>query len=226
QVAFLQKSEEILLAKIRREEAKDMLVHSDCIVLIRGWIATADINELKDDLADCLTENTCFFSLEKPSKEEIDQKKVPTKLKNKKWIQPFESLTSMYALPEYEEIDPTPWMAPFYFVFFGMMVADLGYGLVLLIGTTIGLKFITLKASFYRFFKLFQILSLSVIFWGVIYGSAFGVELPFQQLNPTQDFMTIFMMSLIFGGIQLFTGLFLAAKEKIKRKDYLAARSE
>src|SRR5699024_10035722 len=68
--------------------------------------------------------------------------------------------------------------------------------------------------------------SLSVIFWGIIYGTAFGVELPFQQLNPTEDFMTIFMISLVFGGLQLFTGLFLAAKENLKRKDYLSAVRE
>src|SRR5699024_4239498 len=105
-------------------------------------------------------------------------------------------------------------------------VADLGYGLILLLGTTAGLKFFGLKPSFQSFFKLFQILSLSVIFWGIIYGTAFGVELPFQQLNPTEDFMTIFMISLVFGGLQLFTGLFLAAKENLKRKDYLSAVRE
>src|SRR5699024_5582345 len=60
----------------------------------------------------------------------------------------------------------------------------------------------------------------------IIYGSAFGATLPFQLLNPTEDFLTIFMLSLIFGGVQLFTGLFLAAKEHIRKKEYLSAVSE
>src|SRR5699024_7611114 len=57
-------------------------------------------------------------------------------------------------------------------------------------------------------------------------GSLFGVEMPFQLLAPTEDFMTIFALSVFFGGIQIYTGLFLAANENIKKKDYLSAISQ
>ncbi|MDN6145185.1 MAG: V-type ATP synthase subunit I, partial [Tetragenococcus koreensis] len=226
QVAYLQLNEEILLTKIQREKTKENLVHSNYVVVIRSWIAAEDLPEIKKELFQVFGENELYFSLEEPTRQQIDENKVPTKLKNKALIQPFESLTSMYAMPKYEEIDPTPWMAPFYFVFFGMMVADTGYGLIILLASTIGLHFIPLKRNIKTFLRLFQILSFSIIFWGIIYGSAFGADLPFQLLNPTEDFMTIFMISLVFGGIQLFTGLFLAAKENIKKKDYLSAVRE
>ncbi|GAA3009603.1 V-type ATP synthase subunit I [Tetragenococcus solitarius] len=226
QVAYLQLNEEILLTKIQREKAKENLVHSNYVVVIRSWIAAEDLPTIKKELFQVFAEDELYFSLAEPTPQQIEDNKVPTKLKNKALIQPFESLTSMYAMPKYEEIDPTPWMAPFYFVFFGMMVADLGYGAIILLASTIGLHFIPLKRNIKKFLRLFQILSFSIIFWGIIYGSAFGAELPFQLLNPTEDFMTIFMISLVFGGIQLFTGLFLAAKENIKKKDYLSAVRE
>lgn len=226
QVAYLQLNEEILLTKIQREKAKENLVHSNYVVVIRSWIAAEDLPIIKKELFQVFAEDELYFSLAEPTPQQIEDNKVPTKLKNKALIQPFESLTSMYAMPKYEEIDPTPWMAPFYFVFFGMMVADLGYGAIILLASTIGLHFIPLKRNIKKFLRLFQILSFSIIFWGIIYGSAFGAELPFQLLNPTEDFMTIFMISLVFGGIQLFTGLFLAAKENIKKKDYLSAVRE
>lgn len=225
-IAYLQLNEEILLTKIQREKTKENLVYSNYVVVIRSWIATEDLPKIKSELFQIFAEEELYFSLTEPTQQQIEDNKVPIKLKNKPLIQPFESLTSMYAMPKYEEIDPTPWMAPFYFVFFGMMVADLGYGAVILLISTIGLRFISLKRNIKEFLRLFQILSFSIIFWGLIYGSAFGMDLPFQLLNPTEDFMTIFMLSLVFGGIQLFTGLFLAAKENIKKKDYLSAVRE
>ncbi len=225
QIVYLQLNEEILLTKLAREKVKENLAASDYLIVIRGWIASDELATIQKNLFAVFTQEELYFSVEAPSRSQIEQNEVPTKLKNKKLIQPFESLTGMYALPKYEEIDPTPWMAPFYLVFFGMMVADLGYGLLMLLATTLGLKLLTLPRSTHKFVQLFQTLSVSVIFWGVIYGSAFGVTLPFQLLSPTEDFMTIFMISLLFGGVQIFTGLFLAAKENIKRKDYLSAIS-
>src|SRR5699024_9720668 len=99
-----------------------------------------------------------------------------------KFVEPFESVTEMYSLPKYDDIDPTPFMMPFYLVFFGMMSADLGYGLVLLIGTYLAQKFFNLERGMAKFLRFFHLLSYSVIIWGLIYGSFFGYELPFQLL--------------------------------------------
>lgn len=223
QVGYLQLNEEILLAKIAREKIKQTSAYSNYLVVIRGWVADDEIEGIKKQLLENFSPEELYFSFEAPTRKQIIDNAVPTKLKNRKLIQPFESLTGMYALPKYEEIDPTPWMAPFYLVFFGMMVADLGYGILMFLATTLGLKVLTLPTGTKKFVQLFQLLSVSVIFWGMIYGSAFGVTMPFQLLSPTNDFMTIFLISLIFGGIQIFTGLFLAAKENIKKKYYLSA---
>ena len=223
EVAQLQLAEEVILAKKERENVKAGLVKSENLVVLTGWLAKADCQHFETQLAQHFPNHEIYYTYSEPTEEEIVTLKTPTKLKNAAIVQPFEMLTEMYSLPQYREIDPTPWLAPFYFVFFGMMVADLGYGILMLLVTTFALKKIILRKGVARFMKLFQYLSVSTIVWGLIYGSCFGAELPFHVLSPSQDFMAIFGISMVFGGIQLFTGLFLAAKENIKKKDYLQA---
>lgn len=223
EVAQLQLAEEVILAKKERENVKAGLVKSENLVVLTGWLAKADCQHFETQLAQHFPNHEIYYTYSEPTEEEIVTLKTPTKLKNAAIVQPFEMLTEMYSLPQYREIDPTPWLAPFYFVFFGMMVADLGYGILMLLVTTFALKKIILSKGVARFMKLFQYLSVSTIIWGLIYGSCFGAELPFHVLSPSQDFMAIFGISMVFGGIQLFTGLFLAAKENIKKKDYLQA---
>lgn len=225
QVAILQLNEEVLLARLTRERAKEQLILEKYLVVIRAWVNEED-QELIVQKLEATHGNALFFSFESPTQEQIKENKVPTKLKNNRFVSPFEILTGMYSVPKYEEIDPTPWMAPFYLVFFGMMVADLGYGFLTFLGATLALKFLTLPRGTEKFVRLFQILSISIMAWGGIYGSLFGVALPIQLLVPTEDFMTIFGLSVVFGGIQIYTGLFLAAKENIKKKDYLSAISQ
>lgn len=223
QVYHLQQAEEVLLAQNQRELAQAGIVESQYLAVIRGWIGADEVPILKRVLAQAFPNEQVYLSLDDPTAEEIAANKTPTKLKNNPVVQPFEMLTEMYSIPKYDEIDPTPWMMPFYLVFFGMMVADFGYGLLMLVATTVGLKALTLPKGTQRFLKLFQYLSVSTIVWGLIYGSSFGVEMPVYLLSPSKDFMAIFGLSMVFGGIQIFTGLFLAGKENIRKKDYVAA---
>ena len=89
-------------------------------------------------------------------------------MKNGKIVSAFENLTEMYALPKYNEIDPTPLFTPFYIVFFGMMGADVGYGLILLLGTLFTLKFVNLNKKMKLMVQFFFYLSFSVIIWGFL----------------------------------------------------------
>lgn len=221
-IALLQQAEEFYLTKAQRSQMVRRLAANDRIIVLRGWMPvsaqTAAINQVKQSFNDDI-----YVSFDAPTEAEILANKVPTKLQNKAFIQPFEMLTEMYSLPKYNEIDPTPWMTPFYYVFFGMMVADLGYGLLMVAATTIGLTCLHLPQGTKRFMKLFQTLSVPTMIWGGIYGSFFGATLPIQLLSPSEDFMAIFGIAMVFGGLQLFTGLYLAARENIRKKDLLGA---
>lgn len=227
----LEWAEEILLAMAEREAVKDRFVMAPYLIVVQGWVGEDEKQELIQQVENTLSADEVFLSFEAPTEEEIDQE-VPTKLKNHPIVAPFEMLTEMYSLPKYHEFDPTPWMTPFYLVFFGMMVADIGYGLLMLIGAIIAQKLLVLPRGMQRFAKFFEILAIPSIIWGFIYSSFFGqalptevlgIHLPFPLLSTTDDVNTILVLSVIFGLIQILVGLFLAAKEHIKRKDYVDA---
>ena len=123
----------------------------------------------------------------------------------------------MYSYPKYNEVDPTPLLVPFYLVFFGMMVADAGYGLVMLIASFCAMKFIKLTKKNEDFARFFFYLSFPTIFFGFIYGSFFGdaVKIP-GLIDPSRDINTILGMSIVLGVIQIFFGLGIKAFVLIK----------
>ncbi|MBF8808415.1 MAG: V-type ATP synthase subunit I [Enterococcus lacertideformus] len=223
--------EEIFLARSERERIKERFICTPYLVLIQGWVDSEEKQELIQILQQVLSAEDVYLSFEEPTEKEIAEE-VPTKLKNHPIVAPFEMLTEMYSLPKYKEIDPTPWMTPFYLVFFGMMVADIGYGLLMFLGSFLIQKLVVLPRGMQRFAKFFEILAIPSIIWGFIYSSffgmalpkeVFGLHLPFPLLSTTDDVNTILILSVIFGLIQILVGLFIAAKEQIKRRDYVAA---
>lgn len=222
-IGELQWAEEVLLAMEEREKLKNQFVQSAFLVVLQGWISEDEVSLMVSELAELFGQDTIYLDFENPTDYE-EANEVPTKLKNNALVEPFEMLTEMYALPNYNEVDPTPWMMPFYLVFFGMMVADLGYGLLMLIATTAALKLLVLPTGMLKFAKFFQILSVPSMIWGLIYNSCFGASLPIPTLLSTQDdVIQILILSVIFGLIQILVGLFVAAKEHIKKKEYLDA---
>lgn len=156
-----------------------------------------------------------YLEIEDAKKDDPD---VPIILKNNKIASLFESVTNMYSLPKYDEVDPTFILSIFYWVFFGMMVADFAYGLILCIGSGIALKMFKFNDSTKKFLKFFFALSFSTMIWGLIYGSAFGdlITLPTQILDSSKDFMTVLILSLAFGGVHLAFGLGMKAYVLIK----------
>lgn len=205
-----------------RAEAGEGIEKTQTMLLISGWlekIHCAEIEKLLESGLSC----PYYLSFSAVSEEEISD--VPIVLRNKKAIAPFETLTEMYSLPAYDEVDPTPAMTPFYLIFFGMMVADLGYGLVLLIATFLVKRFMKPDRELKRNIDFFFALSFPTMLWGLIYGSFFGLELPFVLLSTSKDIIPIMVISIALGWIQLVTGLVLSVYISWRRKDVLGAFS-
>lgn len=221
----LETSEEVLLARKNRWLIHDRFIKDDKVFLLQGWIETDSFKSFETFVEDLIGAGNLYIEIEEPTDIEINEE-IPTKLKNHKLIKPFEMLTEMYSLPKYHEVDPTPWFMPFYFVFFGMMVADAGYGGLMLVATTVALRTI-LPRGMERFMRFFQILAVPTILWGLIYNSFFGFSLDYTPiLSTSDDVISILILSIVFGVIQIFIGLGLAAKENIKAKNYLGAVSD
>ncbi|MDT2831791.1 V-type ATP synthase subunit I [Vagococcus carniphilus] len=219
----LKMAEESVLAEIDRIHVKEMLAEYKDLTVIRGWIESDRAESFEKNVRAQLTSNLPVLMTFDETTQTED---VPTALKNNKLVKPFESLTEMYSLPKYGELDPTPLLTPFYMVFFGMMVADVGYGLLMLVGTLLLSKKKTLRRGVRNFISLFKILSVPVMIWGLIYGSFFGLSLPFHVLSPTEDMNSILILSVCFGMIQLLVGLLINGIQLVKKKDYLKSVSE
>ena len=217
----LQLSAEVTYNELQKEQAKNELVNGQHVFVLQGWLTTKAVDAVEVQLKDKLGEGEYVFLPLEIAEEEYEE--VPTVLENNTFLQPFENLTEMYGLPKYGELDPTPYTAPFYLVFFGMMAADLGYGALLWLGTFIMLKFFHFDKGTNRNLKFFHLLSYPVMIWGIIFGSAFGADLPFQPLSLSKDLITIMILSIIFGVIQIMVGLSLGAYSNLKKKAYVDA---
>lgn len=217
----LQLSSEVTYNELQKEQAKNELVNGQHVFVLQGWMTQKAADAVEGQLKEKLGEGEYVFLPLEITKEEYEE--VPTVLENNAFLQPFENLTEMYGLPKYGELDPTPFTAPFYLVFFGMMAADLGYGALLWLGTFIMLKFFHFDKGMNRNLKFFHLLSYPVMIWGIVFGSAFGADLPFQPLSLSKDLITIMILSIIFGVIQIMVGLSLGAYSNLKKKVYTDA---
>ena len=205
---------------IRMEAPKNFL-KTGRVVAIAGW-NTADSNEelqktIKQTLGD-----SYYLSFEEVQEKDIED--VPIKLKNNIVARNFESITEMYSMPRYNEIDPTPLLAPFYLIFFGMMVADIGYGALVLVGTLLAKGLFKLDEGKKKMINFFFWLSLPTMFFGLIFGSFFGDIIPMTPIiHPIQDINTVLILSVAMGVIQIFFGLGIKAYMMIRIGDPLGA---
>lgn len=221
---LLEKCEEYFANSKERLDCSKNFVGSKNTIVLSGWVPFELNNELEDIVKIATNDNYVLTFEEVGEDEDLE---VPVKLKNNKFVSAFESITEMYSLPNYKGIDPTPWLAPFYMIFFGMMVADIGYGLLVTIAALIGLKKFNLDDGAKKFAKLFVYLGLSTTAWGLIYGAGFGDFITFKSLlSQNDDIFTIMYLSIGFGVFQILMGLGIKAAVLIKTKQYFTAFSE
>ncbi len=162
---------------------------------------------------------------------------VPVLLENSKFSAPVEGITEMYALPNRRDVDPTPVMSFFYYLFFGMMLSDAGYGLVMLIGTTIALKKMRLEEKMRKTLIMFRNCGVSTVIFGALFGSWFGdiIQVVGEQFfnkdvgsvalwfEPIDDPIKLLLYSFALGICHLFLGLAVSLKMKWSEGDRLGA---
>ena len=205
---------------------KQKLLATDTTVMIFGWIP-----EAREGSAKALLEKyCCAYELASPTEED----KPPILLKNNGFAANFEWVLGMYSYPTYGRFDPTFIMSIFYFIIFGIMFADAGYGLVLMLACFLGVKLMKPKEGMKRFLLMFGYCGISCLVFGVLFGAYFGdfplafmrnilgmteAELPNLALlgstganlavlfDPLQNPMGFLIFSLAFGAIHLIAGM-------------------
>jgi len=206
---------------LQRENVVSNFRKTDTVDIIEGYIP-ADMEYEFQKLITRISNRNSYLEISDVDK---DNPEVPILLKNSGLTGLFAFITQMYALPRYNEIDPTPILSLFYWVFFGMMVADFAYGLILCLVSGIALMVGNFNESTRKFLKFFFALSFSTMIWGLLYGSAFGdlIKLPTQVLDSSKDFMSILILSVIFGAVHLVMGLAIKAYILIKNRHFMDA---
>ncbi len=195
---------EALRNEALREESKQKFLSSEHVTYMSGWVYEEDW-EAFEAVVSKVTESVYDLSLEKA---EATSPEIPIKLRNNKFVSAFEPITNMYSQPRYDELDPTPLLAPFYAFFFGMMLADVGYGLVMGIVMFLAQKYLNLKKGTKDMVRLLMYVSIPTAFWGLIYGSFFGGIVPMKALvDIGSEYNTILVLALGFGIVHLFYGL-------------------
>lgn len=211
---------EYFYSRKERMKAKELILNSELLFLVSGWVTADEEEEIKQTIINDLDDNIAIISEDVLEEE---RESVPVQLDNPSFIKPFEVLIEMFSFPIYGEIDPTSWIAPFYFIFFGMMSADAGYGVLLWAGTFAMLKLFEMDEGLEQNIRFFNYNSIATIIFGLIFGSFFGFDLPFQLLSLQDDVITILIISIILGVIHIILGFQLDAYLKHKNGEHMEA---
>lgn len=216
---------------LRREEAKSRLVETDKVFLLEGWLPADCCTALEK----ALEPFTCAVETREPTEDEYPQ--VPVQLRNNKLTRPLNMVTEMYSLPAYGTLDPNPLMAPFFILFYGIMMADMGYGILMMIASVIIGKKYRPKGTSGELFSLLGLCGLSTFIVGAMTGGFFGdfltqlvaivspgtvFALP-KLFDPLDDLTMILIGSMALGVVQIITGMAISLIEKCKRKKFLDA---
>ena len=153
---------------IAREEAKTRLVDTETAFYFQGWLPVPALEQLGGTLAGF----TCAWETEDPKKEEYPQ--VPVQLKNNALTAPYSVVTEMYSLPAYDGLDPNPFIMPFFALFFGIMFADMGYGLLMVLGGLLGIKLLDPKGTMRNMLAMVAQCGVSTFLIGFLTGGFFG----------------------------------------------------
>lgn len=196
----------------------DKLPQSEYAFFVDGYVPSRYAEALKNKLESS-------FDIAVELKEPEESEDVPVELSNGILAEPMETVVESYSLPNKNEIDPSKILAVFYYVFFGMMLSDAGYGLLMVLGTGfILLKVKNLKPQMKKMMKLFFYCGISTTVWGFMFGSFFGdavnviattffnrpdIALKPIWFEPVSEPMRLLVFAFGLGIVHLFTGLFI-----------------
>ena len=216
--------------QIALAEAEDRLCSTDKVLVMEGWIPA----EKEKELGEVFDRFGCAWETVDPAEDEYPR--VPVQLKNNKFTNALNMVTNMYSLPAYGSRDPNPLMAPFFILFYGLMMADMGYGIIMIIAALVAMKKIKPRGGTLAFCQLLLYGGISTFVMGALTGGFFGNApeiiagmfgstwkgLPYL-FSPVRDSNMVLYGAMVLGLLHLNTGMAVNFQEKWKRGDKAAA---
>ena len=200
-------------------EALSSLGFTESTFILTGYIPEKYTERIQKELEAKFTASITFSD---PDEDED----VPVLLENSRFSSPVEGITKMYAMPSKSDVDPTPVMSFFYYLFFGMMLSDAGYGVLMVIGTCIALSKFKLEESMRKTLIMFRNCGVSTVIWGALFGSWFGdiIQVVGREFfgkevgsvalwfEPLDDPIKLLLFSFGLGILHLFLGVAVSFK--------------
>ena len=201
--------------EVSREEARGLMRDTGKACFLEGWIPAAQLPRLEKALEGL----ACAWEVRDPEPEEYPR--VPVQLENSTLTRPLNLVTEMYSLPAYDGLDPNPLMAPFFILFYGIMMADMAYGLLMILISAIVIRKARPRGTAYDLFALMGLCGGSTFVVGALTGAFLGDFIP-QLLRildpestfvlpalftPLTDTLAILVGSLALGFLQVVTGM-------------------
>lgn len=220
--------------RAEQQKATDLSMASRHVFWLSGYLPAKRAKEIQSLLEQ---KYGAVVQFEEPGPQE----NVPVAVENGPFAAPVEGVLNSFSLPGKGEIDPTFMMSLFYYFFFGMMLSDAGYGLVMVLACGFCLvKYKNMEPSWKKTLKMFLYSGISAAFWGAMYGSwfgdapkviastFFGSDFTIRPLwmDPLAEPMTLLMICMLFGIIHLFAGLGCKVYQSLRQKDYLSVVSD
>lgn len=184
---------------------------------IQGWVRADEVEKV-ESAVDSVTK-VCDLKFTDPEEGEIP----PTVMQNNKIVAPFEAVTELYSRPKIGSIDPNFLVAPFQFIFFGMMLSDAGYGLILTIALMVYMKLVRPHSNVAKLSTVILFGGVSTFLWGVAFGGWFGLEWHPLLFVPMKEPLKMLALCFALGAVHLLTGMGLKIYMDIRNGDVVAA---
>ncbi len=220
------------LAQADKYSAVENAAATESVFFIKGYIPERNAEEIKFEIE---RQFTAQMELTEPDYENAD---VPVLIENKSFAAGVESVTDMYSPPSNKDIDPNPVMSFFYYAFFGLMLSDAGYGLLMVIFSLIAKKKFKVRGNLKKTADAVLYCGISTVIWGALFGGWFGDLIPtvctaflgFEKapnlaiwLEPMNNSMELLMYCFIFGVIHLLAGYLLRFYILIRERNITSA---
>ncbi len=212
--AYLASIREMLEIELQKANASGMFKKTDKTFLIEGWIPKRNYDQLEKKVSEA---SDGRFYMESVHDDEL----APTQINRPKFLQPFDYLMNFYSTPRSDEIDPT-WIFILSFpIFYGLMVSDVGYGLLSLIVVSLIIKKTDPDGLLNNVSRIWRLTSIAVIFFGILSNQYFGFQLnqyiglgAIPTFNWLKDITTVLVITILFGIAQVVAGLIIGAANK------------
>ena len=203
----------IVKDELDRHEVLQLFSESKYLMKFEGWLENSNWLRVKSSMEHA-TKNTCVFTMHKPKVND----EVPTLLKNPGIVKPFEIFTENYGTPNYWEIEPTPITALTFPLIFGLMFADVGYGLSLAALSIFVYIYTTKESKFRKSLNLvFIYLGISSAIFGIIFGEFFGFSFR-RGIDPVSDIILFLLIAILIGLMHISIGILTKILSNIKNK--------